>query len=160
MFLIYYGSVKGRIMTNDYDNIAIGVDIEEIERFEKYSNDKDAPLLKRIYNDGELEYCFKTKFSAKRLAARYCAKEAVYKAMCNFGVKVVNLKEIEIYHDNIGVPQVRLLNGMNEEYKIKISLSHSQKTAIAQVIICKVKPKKKSIFRKVCNDGSLRFLIL
>lgn len=125
-------------MTCEYDNIAVGVDVEEIDRFEKYSDDKDAPLLKRIFTDGELAYCFKTRFSAKRLAARYCAKEAVYKAICSFGVKVLNLKEIEVYHDSLGVPKIRLLNDLNESYKIKISLSHSQKTAIAQVIVCKI----------------------
>lgn len=63
-------------MTFEFENISIGVDVEEIERFERYSDDRNAPLLKRIYNEGELEYCFKTKFSAKRLAARYCAKRS------------------------------------------------------------------------------------
>lgn len=147
-------------MTFEFEHISIGVDVEDIDRFERYSDDQNAPLLKRIYNDGELEYCFKTKFSAKRLAARYCAKEAVYKAMCSHGVKILNLKEIEIYHDSNGVPQIRLLNGMNNDFEIKVSLSHSQKTAMAQVMVYKVPEKKKSIFKKVNSDGTLKFLIL
>ncbi len=147
-------------MTFDYENIAIGTDIEEIDRFEKYCDDKVSPLLKRIYTNSELEYCFKTKFGAKRLAARYCAKEAAYKAMCGFGIKIVNLSEIEVYHDDMGVPQIRLLNEHNKKFKFRVSLSHSQNTAIAQVIAFRVKEKQKSIFRKKCSDGTLRFLIL
>lgn len=147
-------------MACEYDNISIGVDVEEIDRFQKYTNDQESPLLKKIFTSGELEYCFKTKFGAKKLAARYCAKEAVYKALCSFGIKVLNLKEIEVYHDAMGVPQVRLLNEHCDKFKIKISISHSRVTAIAQVVVCKVKSKKKSIFRKENSDGSLRFLIL
>lgn len=80
--------------------------------------------------------------------------------MCAHGVKILNLKEIEIYHDSAGVPQIRLLNGMNSDFEIKVSLSHSQKTAMAQVIVYKVPEKKKSIFKKVNSDGTLKFLIL
>ena len=147
-------------MVFKFENISIGVDVEEVSRFERYSDDRNAPLLKRIYNEGELDYCFKTKFSAKLLAARYCAKEAVYKAMCALGVKIVNLKEIEIYHDSQGVPQIRLLNGMNSDFEIKLSMSHSQTTAMAQVVICKASLKQKSVFKKVNSDGTLKFLIL
>ena len=147
-------------MTFDYENIAIGTDIEEIDRFEKYCDSEISPLLNRIYTKSELEYCFKTKYGAKRLAARYCAKEAVYKAMCGFGIKIVNLSEIEVYHDEMGVPQIRLLNEYNSKFKFKISLSHSKSTAIAQVIAFRIKEKQKSIFRKKCSDGTLRFLIL
>lgn len=136
-------------MSCEYDNIAIGVDVEEIARFEKYNDDKDAPLLKRIFTDSELEYCYKTRFSAKRLAARYCAKEAVYKAMCSFGIKVFNLKEIEVYHDSVGCPRVRLLNKYDEQFKVKVSLSHSQQTAIAQVVVCRVNRKKKYLIQSL-----------
>ncbi len=147
-------------MTFNYENLAIGVDVEEIERFSKYDNDKDSAFLKKIFTNEELSDCFKTKFGAKRLAARYCAKEAVYKALCNFGLRVLNFKEIEIYHNSIGLPQVRLLNEHHSKFRIHISISNSRKTAFAQAIICKIEEKKPSIVRKEDSDGSLRYLIL
>ena len=44
----------------NFEDISIGTDIEKIERFEKYSSDKNAPLIKRIFTEEEIEgvdYC-------------------------------------------------------------------------------------------------------
>jgi len=123
-------------MALEFENISIGVDTEEIERFEKYAQDKDSVFLLKIYTPNEIEYCFKSNSTAKHLAVRFCAKESVYKAFCGFGIKLSSFSEIEIVHDENNVPQVKLPQGF-EDYAVKISLSHSRQTAIAQVIAVK-----------------------
>ena len=42
----------------DFENISIGIDIEEISRFENKDLKTDEKFLKRIFTDKEFEYCF------------------------------------------------------------------------------------------------------
>ena len=61
------------------DNISIGTDIEEIRRFEGKETNFD--FLSRVFTTSELEYSLKSKSPAKHLCARFCAKEAIVKAL-------------------------------------------------------------------------------
>ena len=60
--------------------LGIGIDSAEIDRFKpwtEYSKDK----LLKLFSESEVEYCLEnTKKSAERLAARFAAREAFYKA--------------------------------------------------------------------------------
>ena len=113
----------------------IGVDIESISRFENKSLEKDKHFLERIYTKAEIDYCFKSKQSAKHLAARFCAKEAIYKAMSNL-IKdgTIEFKNIEILNNENGSPFVKLHdNRFNVD--ISISLSHDKDKAIAFAVV-------------------------
>ena len=117
-----------------FDDFSIGVDIEDIERF----INKDEMFLNRIFTQGEIEYC-KSKISPhQHFAARYCAKEAVFKALSAFGEKGIEFKTIDIYHQN-KVPCIRFLSELNDKYQAKLSLSHDKTKAVAYVIIKKIK---------------------
>lgn len=116
------------------DKIGIGTDVEEISRFEKYTGDKENEFVKKVYTQNEIEYCFKTKNSAKHLAARFCAKEAVYKALSSLGFSEISFQDCEIINLESGAPTVVFLNERLKDVRAKISLSHSKTTAIAQVI--------------------------
>lgn len=108
----------------------IGVDIEDISRFENKTQEKDSYFLKRIYTKNELEYCFSNANPAKHLAARFCAKEAVVKALSGFTEKMPKYSEIEILKKENGAPFVNLLN-CDENIEISVSLSHDREKAIA-----------------------------
>lgn len=129
---LYYNSTVMNL-----ENLAVGVDIENIARFEKHACDKGSAFIVRVFTEDEIEYCFKTNLSAKHLAVRYCAKEAVYKALSGLGILQVSYKDIEIYHDKNKVPQVKLLSEKCKNIHCKISLSHSNNEAIAYVIAWK-----------------------
>ncbi len=120
-----------------FDDIAIGTDIEEIKRFEK----KDETFLKRVFSEREILYCKSQSYDAQHFAARYCAKEAVIKALSNFREKGFELNKIEVYHDSNKVPQIRFLNDLAKKYSVKVSLSHDKTKALAYVIIKKNKVK-------------------
>ena len=62
----------------------IGVDIEDISRFNNKTLENDSVFLEKIFTQNELEYCYKQKNYASSLAARFCAKEAVIKALSGF----------------------------------------------------------------------------
>ena len=109
--------------------ISIGCDIEEISRFEN----KKELFLNKIYTKSEQEYCAGFSDSAPHLAVRYCAKEAVVKALNDFNIKDVYYSDIEISNNSDGAPYVTIKKYPN--LKIKISLSHSKSYATATALI-------------------------
>jgi holo-[acyl-carrier protein] synthase len=110
------------------DNVNIGIDITDIDRF---SGMIDNPkLLQKIYTPREIHYCQNHKSAAGCFAVRFAGKEAVQKAV-DSGIP---FNQIEITNKKNGLPIVRILKPDYRERVLKISLSHSNKIAIAVVI--------------------------
>lgn len=109
--------------------MAIGVDIEDINRFEGKSEE----FLDRIFTPLELEYCMKYSKPQSHLAVRFCAKEAVVKTLTAFGILHVSYNEIEIYHNENQCPQIRILKKLEKNIVFQVSLSHDRTKAIAFV---------------------------
>lgn len=107
--------------------INIGVDLEEVSRFERLSQ----KTLERLFTKAELAYCQASKHPAERLAARYGAKEAVFKAL---PFDTIALKKIEVTKDKSGKPAVIVHDKRAAKIMFKISLSHTKKYAVAYVI--------------------------
>lgn len=108
--------------------MAIGVDIEDINRFEGKSEE----FLNRIFTPLELEYCMKYSKPQSHLAVRFCAKEAVVKTLTALGILHVSYNEIEIYHNENQCPQIRILKNL-KKHCFQVSLSHDRTKAIAFV---------------------------
>jgi holo-[acyl-carrier protein] synthase len=107
----------------------IGIDIEEVKKFMKYVKNKE--YLSHIFTDEEILYSFSKKNTAQHLAARFAAKEAVWKAM-NIKKKLI-ITDISVKNTKDGKPQVYI---KNKKYKtINISLSHTNKYAVAVAIV-------------------------
>ena len=121
-----------------FEDLSIGIDIEDIARFEN----ADDAFKKRIFTQSEIEYCSSKVFPAQHYAARFCAKEALFKAISGFGERGIEFNKMEVYHEN-GVPCFRFLNNLEKKYKVKLSLSHDKTKAIAYVIIFKSNEDKK-----------------
>jgi len=110
--------------------INLGTDIEEVARFETLEN----KVLERLFTKQELEYCFAAKNKAQRLAARFAAKEAAFKAL---PFDEIALKKIEVIKDEGGKPQIALHDKRGEGIIFKLSISHSETYATAVVITLK-----------------------
>lgn len=115
------------------DDISIGVDIEDIDRFK----DRPSAFYSKIFTAKEQEYCNKKQMPEQHYAVRFCAKEAFIKALCGLGWKMTafSLSEIEIYNNESGCPMINYekVNGI----AAKVSLSHDQTKAVASVIVFK-----------------------
>jgi len=111
------------------NQFSVGVDIEDIARFEKMAKNKTG--LKTIYTPSEIKYCFtKKKKPAQHLAARFVGKEAVIKALAGLGFTTF-YRQIEIKNKKSGVPEVTVLDKkIKGKVKISLSLSHSKDKAI------------------------------
>lgn len=114
----------------------VGIDIEEISRFENKTIENDFHFLNKIYTENELDYCFSNAQPARHLAARFCAKEAVVKALSNILNKNLSYSQIEILRRENGSPYVNLI-GCEENIEIALSMSHDKDKAIAFVTALK-----------------------
>lgn len=117
----------------------IGCDIEKVERF-KVSEAKMA-LAKKVFTEEELKYSLGYRFPEQRLCARFCAKEAFFKALGTGVSGKMAMKDVEVVKEPSGKPAV-VLHGATKEYftslglvKINLSLTHTSETAMAFVVL-------------------------
>ena len=89
--------------------MCIGTDIIEIERIEK--SIKRESFLKKVYS--ERERALIEKKGAKSAAANFAAKEAFSKAL-GTGVRGFEMKEVELFRDEIGKPYYSFSGKANE----------------------------------------------
>ncbi|MDD3419456.1 MAG: holo-ACP synthase [Candidatus Gastranaerophilales bacterium] len=118
----------------NFDNLAIGVDTEEIDRFKSYS-DRNDPFVKKVFTEKEADYCYSKKIFYQHLAARFCAKEALIKAVSSLLGKQYFYLDFEILNYDSGEPYVVFCNEELKQLKVKISLSHSKINATASVAV-------------------------
>lgn len=119
----------------DINTLGAGVDIEDVASFRNLDLRRDSRFLHRIFSDEEIAYCFSFADPAPHLAARFCAKEAVAKALSGFLTETVAYREIDILADNLGRPSVRMGGANARKLCCKVSLSHCDDKAIAFAIV-------------------------
>lgn len=62
--------------------IRTGIDIIEVSRMEETINSLGEKFLKRVFTDYEIKYCnSKNNMKYQHFAARFAAKEAIFKAI-------------------------------------------------------------------------------
>ena len=117
----------------------IGIDIIEIDRIKNSVEKYGEHFLKKVYTQTELDYCLSKGNKYQHLAARFAAKEAVYKALTTGWSKDVGWQDIEIYNEPNGLPLVNLKGDLNsfltDGKSLKISMSHSRDYVACVAII-------------------------
>ncbi len=120
--------------------IHCGVDLIELDRFLKALTGDS--FKNKVFTQSEIAYCeARGKGSLQSYAARFCAKEAVAKALGTGIAKGVSFQDIEIINKESGKPEVSLSGEAARTYKdmgaisIDVSLTHSRDYAMAQVVI-------------------------
>lgn len=111
-----------------------GVDIVEVSRIEKALEKHGQKFLDRIYTEREIAYCKTRKMTTQRLAARFAAKEAVFKAAST--IERLQYNQIEVLNDPEGSPEIEL-HGTKilKSNSVRISLSHTELVAMASVVL-------------------------
>ena len=112
--------------------IGIGIDIIEIGRIQKAIDRWGEDFLRHIFNKEEIEYAQKRKFPTQHYAARFAAKEAIYKAFGDY--KTLGWKDMTILNDKHGQPYCRLKDKKIKN-KIFLSISHTKNYAVANATI-------------------------
>ena len=117
----------------------VGVDLVEVGRIRDLCAQWGTRFEERIFTPRELEYSSQKHSRIQSLAARFAAKEAVFKALGTGWSLGMRWKEIEVRNDQYGKPEVHL-SGAVHTYaqekgvqRILISLSHTEQYAVAFV---------------------------
>lgn len=121
-------------------NITCGTDIIEISRVKDLIiSDIGNKFLERIYTAKEIEYCeSKKKQKYQHYAARFAAKEAIFKAISQKlkDKYEIEWKQMEIQNDIEGRPFVIIHHKIFEQIEqIDVSMSHCKEYATANVIV-------------------------
>jgi holo-[acyl-carrier protein] synthase len=119
--------------------LGIGIDLLEVDRLER-ALARRPRLAERLFSDHERDYAGARPRPARHLAARFCAKEAVAKAL---GVSVWSFRDVEVFSSG-GPPRVRLYGKLAErahelDVAPVISLTHSRTTAAATALLRRVR---------------------
>jgi holo-[acyl-carrier protein] synthase len=114
--------------------LRVGVDLLEIERLER-ALERTPRLAERLFTEAEREYAASRGRPGQHLAARFCAKEAVAKAL---GVEPWNFHEVEVIGAG-GPPSVRLsgtaaARAAELGVQVSVSLTHTGRDAAAVAI--------------------------
>ena len=117
-------------------NIKIGTDIIEVERIKNAM--ENAEFSTRVFTPEEIEYCESgaDKIKYQRYAARFAAKEAVFKAISPILANKFDIewKDIEVIKDDQDRPFIKIYNDKVKDVVIDISMSHVETYAIATAV--------------------------
>lgn len=119
--------------------IKCGVDIIEISRVKESIESLGERFINRVFTEKEIEYCESKKNQKyQHYAARFAAKEAVFKAL-SWKLEdkyAICWKDIEVADDKQGRPSLNIIGmNLNDIENIDISLSHCKEYAVANVTV-------------------------
>lgn len=118
----------------------MGVDIVEVARIRSIWEKFGPRFLARIFTPEEITYCKigENRFRYPSLAARFAAKEAFYKAVFPLVRHAIPWHHCVVVNDGDGVPALQIPEQLLQEIggsKLHLSLSHSERYAVAVVIV-------------------------
>ncbi len=117
--------------------LAVGVDLTEVDRIARAM--RRARFQLRCFTPGERSYAGSGPELARRLAARFAAKEAAFKAL-GVGASRQRWQEAEVVRGASGVSLV-LTGSLEERFRalggrrLHLSFSHGRDVAMAVVVV-------------------------
>jgi holo-[acyl-carrier protein] synthase len=121
--------------------LGTGIDLVAIERFRRALERHGERFLNRVFTPVEQEDCSRRADPARHLAARFAAKEAVFKALGTGWGRGVGWQDVELRADAYGRPVCTLRGGAQTHLEgmagrdVLVSLAHEGDFAIAQALV-------------------------
>ena len=120
--------------------LGVGVDLCKIERVREAMERTGEPFLRKIFTQKEIDLASKTGDVAAYFAARFAAKEAIFKAF-HIGLYKYAGTDIEISAGALGEPIVSLSGNLAEfatrkgVRQVLISMSYDGEYAVATSVL-------------------------
>src|SRR5512143_4232650 len=114
-----------------------GVDIIEVGRVRGSIEKHGEHFVRRVYTPEEIRYCGKFAQPWPHWAARWAAKEALYKSLLAGTLPALVWKEIGVVNEANGAPHFEFEGATRERlaaWRFALSLSHVRELAVAQVV--------------------------
>lgn len=121
--------------------IGVGMDLVEVERVRSLLARHAGRAARRLFTDMEVEYCRRSRNDAESYAARFAAKEAVFKALGTGWGGGTAWRDVEVVVDSAGAPRLRLhgttlrLARERGVQNAHVTLTHTRDLAGAYVIL-------------------------
>jgi holo-[acyl-carrier protein] synthase len=121
--------------------LGLGADWVETEEMRRALERGGERLRRRVFTGAERRYCEGRRREVEHLAARFAAKEALFKALGTGWGKEAGWTDVEVQRPRQGPPVLRL-SGRAEEaarrrgvQKVHLTLSHTARGALAVVVV-------------------------
>lgn len=119
--------------------IKCGTDIIEIDRIKESIESLGEKFLNKVFTKNEIQYCESKKAQKyQHYAARFAAKEAVFKAISESLQDKFALSwcDYEILNSETGKPNVKITGiDLSNIENIDLSISHCKQYAVATAIV-------------------------
>ena len=121
--------------------IGTGVDVVEIARIRSVLERLKDRFISRVFTPEEQQFCNGHRDPTPHYAARFAAKEALFKAIGTGWAKGVTWLDVEVLRERQEAPILTLhgeaqrLSESMGVHKVHVSLSHSDQWAVAIVIL-------------------------
>jgi len=119
----------------------IGIDVVKVDRLVASLERFGERMERRLFTDGELEYCRRHKDPIPHLAARFAAKEAASKAIGTGMAGGVGFRQFEVLQPGGHQPRLEFHDAALERFQAlgctasHLSLTHDGGLAIACVVL-------------------------
>jgi holo-[acyl-carrier protein] synthase len=120
--------------------LGIGTDLLDVARMAKELQEEGAGFRDTVFTPSEIAYCEAKRYPAQHFAARFAAKEALFKALSGSASRDF-WREVEVARTGDAPPRL-LLHGCVKEAadrlgvkNILVSLSHTASLAAASVVL-------------------------
>ena len=115
------------------ENFGIGIDIVDINKFEKNTYAEKPSFYNKLFSLAEIEYCLKFNTPAEHFAGKFAIKESVKKSIDD----PISFLDIETFHIESKL-KIKLCGDWKKKYKFLGSISHENDYAIGMVICEKI----------------------
>lgn len=130
--------------------IRCGIDLVQVARVRNAIESHGDRFIRRVYSPVEIEYCSSRPDPWPHWAARFAAKEALFKAVPHGTLRALVWREIGIRHGPGGAPEIDLAGSTREllqDWTFAVSLSHDKLNAVAQVLAQRNQSDRESLGR-------------
>lgn len=121
--------------------VGLGNDILEVPRMKRELGKSRSAFKRQIFTPSEIDYCEKKRYPERHFAARFAAKEAMFKALAKGRQSDLEWRDVEIQNDENGQPHV-ILHGAarglarnKHARRILVSLAHTRQWAMASIVL-------------------------
>ncbi len=121
--------------------VGIGIDLMEVARIRREVERRGDGFFLEILTPDEREYCLSMARPFPSVAARFAAKEALFKALGTGKRGAMSWQDLQVLRNQLGKPDLILTGATAQAVRdlaadrIHLSLTHTQDHAMAAVVL-------------------------